>query len=112
MTSNAVSAKGIKAQMPYPILECIFGEPTHKQVKMVICKLSANIMAISYPWVYSKGHLSLLQDPAIYLARNGEAFNIPHIEPPAYPVISVGTMTAKCKDLCATNTADHKAWNT
>jgi hypothetical protein len=70
------SAEGIKAQMPHPILTCVFGEPTHKQIKTVICKLLANLMAISCPWGHSKGHLGLLQDQAIYLACNGEAFNI------------------------------------
>jgi hypothetical protein len=112
MTSNAVSAEGIKAQMPHPILTCVFGEPTHKHIKTVICKLLANLMAISCPWGHSKGHLGLLQDPAIYLACNREAFNIPHIEPPAYPVISAGITTANRKELHATNTATCKAWNT
>jgi hypothetical protein len=80
---------------------------------MVICELSANLMAISYPWGHSKGHLGLLQDPAIYLvACNREAFNIPQIEPPAYPVTLAGATTAKCKELHATNTAACKAWNT
>jgi hypothetical protein len=112
MTSDAVSAKGIKAQMPHPILTCVFGEPTHKQVKMVICKLSAILMAISCPWGHSKGHLSLLQDPAIYLACNGEGFNIPQVEPPAYLVIPAGTTTGKHKELGATNATACKAWNT
>jgi hypothetical protein len=48
MTSDAVSANGIEAQMPHPILTHVFGEPTHKQVKMVIHKLFANLMAISW----------------------------------------------------------------
>jgi hypothetical protein len=112
MTSDAISAKGIKAQMPHPILTRVFGKPTHKQVKMVIHKLSANLMAISCPWGHSKVHLGLLQDPAIYLACNGEAFNIPHIEPPAHPVIPAGATTAKHKELCTTNAAACKAWNT
>jgi hypothetical protein len=99
MTSNAVSPKGIKAQMPHPIITHVFGEPTQKQVKMVICKLFTNLMANSCPWRHTKGYLGLLQDPAIYLAHNGEAFNIPHIEPPAYPVIPAGATTAKRKEL-------------
>jgi hypothetical protein len=69
-------------------------------------------MATSCPWGHSKGHLGLLQDPAIYLACNGEAFNIPHIEPPAYPVISANTTTAKWEELRATIAAKRKAWNT
>ncbi len=107
-----MSAEGIKAQMSHPILTRVFGKPAHKQIKKVICEVLANLMAISCPWGHSKGHLGLLQDPAIYLACNGEAFNIPHIEPPAYPVIPAGAMTANPKELCATSAATCKAWNT
>jgi hypothetical protein len=112
MISDAVSAEGVKAQMPHPILTRVFCKPTHIQIKTVIRELLANLMAISCPWGHSKGHLGLLQDPAIYLARNGEAFNIPHVEPPAYPVIPAGTMTANREELCTTNAAACKAWNT
>jgi hypothetical protein len=112
MTSDAMSAEGIEAQTPHPILTRVFGKPTHKQIKTIILKLLANLMAISCPWGHTKGHLGLLQDPAIYLAHNGEAFNIPHVESLAYPVILAGPMTADCKELCATNAAACKAWNT
>jgi hypothetical protein len=60
----------------------------------------------------SKGYLGLLQVPAIYLARNGEAFNIPHVDPPAYPVIPAGATTANREELRAANAAACKAWNT
>jgi hypothetical protein len=112
MTFDDVSAEGIKAQMPHPILTRVFGKPTHKQIKAVICELLANLMAISCLWEHSKGYLGLLQDPAIYLACNGEAFNIPHVEPPAYPVIPAGATTTNRVELCATNAAACKAWNT
>jgi hypothetical protein len=112
MTSDAIPAKGIKVQMPHPILTCVFGKPTHKQVKMVIRELSANVMAISCPWGHSKGHLGFLQDPAIYLARNGEVFNIKNIELPAYPVIPAGSMTTKREELHVFNAAICKAWST
>jgi hypothetical protein len=69
-------------------------------------------MAISCPWGHSKGHLGLVQDPAVYLARKGGAFNAPNIEPPAYPVIPAGATTAKREKLGATNATAHKAWNT
>jgi hypothetical protein len=112
MTSNTMSAEGIKAQMPHPILTRVFGKSTHKQIKTVIHKLSANLMAISCPWEHSKSHQGLLQDPAIYLARNGEAFNIPHVEPPAYSIIPAGATTANHEELCTTNATACKAWNT
>ena len=81
--SDTVSAYSIKAQMPHTASTRVLGKPTHKQIKMVIRELTANLMAISYPWGHNKGHLGLLlQDPAIYLARNGAAFTIPAAEPP------------------------------
>jgi hypothetical protein len=69
-------------------------------------------MALSCSQGHSKHHLGLLQDPAIDLACNGEAFNIPHVEPSDYPVISAGATTANYEELRATNAAAHKAWNT
>jgi hypothetical protein len=98
--------------MPHPILTCVFSKPTHKQVKMVISKLSANLMAISCPWGHSNSHIGILQDLVIYLACNGQAFNIPNIEHPAYPVIPAGSTTADRKELHSTNAAACKAWNT
>jgi len=79
--SDTVSADSIKAQMPHTTLTLVLGEPTHKQIKMVIRELTANLMAVSCPWGHNKGYLGLLQDPAIYLARNGAAFTIPAAEP-------------------------------
>ena len=69
--SDTVSADSIKAQMPHPSLTRIKGEPTHKQVKIVLRELTANLMAVSCPWGHDEGHLRLLQDPAIYQACNG-----------------------------------------
>jgi hypothetical protein len=62
--SDTVSADSIKARMQHPIV----GEPTHKQLKLIPHKLTANLMAVSCPWGHNKGHLGLLQDPALYLA--------------------------------------------
>jgi hypothetical protein len=101
--SDTVSADSIKAQMPHPMLTRVFGEPTHKHVKMVIRELIANLMAVSYPWCHNKGHLGLLQDPAIYLARNHAAFTIPVNEPPTYLLIPIGATAQAREELLATN---------
>jgi hypothetical protein len=101
--------------MPHPNLTCVFGKPTHKQIKTVICELSANVVAISGPWGHSKGHLGLLQDPAIYLARNREGFNIPHVDmlnlQPTQSSQQV-PQPPTLEELGATNAAAQKAWNT
>ena len=110
--SDTVSADSIKAQMPHTTLTCVLGEPTHKQIKMVIRELTANLMAVSCPWGHNKGYLGLLQDPAIYLARNGAAFTIPAAEPPTYPVIPNGTTAPQCEEPRANNIVARKAWAT
>ena len=79
---------------------------------MVIRELTANLMAISCPWGHNKGHLGLLQDLAIYLARNGAAFTIPAAKPPTYPIIPVGTNVQQRKELHAINFTARKAWAT
>jgi hypothetical protein len=107
--SDTVSADSIKAQMPHAILTRVLGEPTHKQVKMVIRELTANLMAVSCPWGHNKGHLGLLQDPVIYLARNRAVFTIPAAEPPTYPVIPNGTTVQQREELHAINIATRKA---
>ena len=60
----------------------------------------------------NKGHLGLLQDLAIYLARNGAAFTIPAAEPPTYPIIPIGANVQQCKELRAINISTRKAWVT
>ena len=108
--SNMVFTDSIKAQMPHPTLTRVLGEPTHKQEKMVIWELTTNLMAVSCPWGHNKGHLGLLQNPAIYLACNGAAFTIPANEPPTYPLIPTGATTQAREELRATNIAKRKAW--
>jgi hypothetical protein len=110
--SDTVSADSIKAQMPHATLTQVLREPTHKQVKMVIRELTANLMAVSCPWGHNKRHLGLLQDPAIYLACNGGAFTIPDNEPPTYPVIPNGATAQAREELHANNIAACKAWAT
>ena len=106
---DTVSADSIKAQMPHPSLMHVKGEPTYKQVKIVLQELTANLMAVSCPWGHEKGHLGLLQDPAIYQARNGIAFTIPDAEPPSYPIVPVGVTAPQREELRATNAAARKA---
>jgi hypothetical protein len=39
----------MKAHMPHPVLTRVLGEPTHKQLKLILRELTANLMAVSYP---------------------------------------------------------------
>jgi hypothetical protein len=107
-----VSADSIKAQMPHPILTCVLGKRTHKQLKLILHELTANLMAVSCPWGHNKGHLGLLQDPALYLAQNGASFDIPAAKPPSYPVVPAGATTHQCEELRAQNSSTRKAWTT
>lgn len=84
--SDTISADAIRAQMPHATLTRVTGEPTHKLLKLLEKELAANLMAIPCPWGHGKGHLGLLQDPVLYLQRNGAAFTIPAAALPDYPL--------------------------
>jgi hypothetical protein len=109
--ADTVSADAIKAQMPHSTLTRINGEPTHKHLKIIEKELAANLMAIPCPWGHSKGHLGLLQDPILYLQRNGAAFTIPAAAPLEYP-LNAPTAAPSCKAAWAANLVKRKAWNT
>jgi hypothetical protein len=98
--------------MPHPVPIRVLREPTHKQLKLILCDLTANLMAVSCPWGHNKGHLGLLQDPLLYLAQNGASFDVPAAEPFLYPVVPAGATTHQCKELWAQNTSTPKAWTT
>ncbi len=86
--SDTVSAKSIRAQMPYGTgtLTRITGELTHKQLRILEKELATNLMAIPCPWGHGKGHLGLLQDPVLYLQRNGTSYTVSGAVPPDYPI--------------------------
>ncbi len=87
------------------------GTPTHKFLKILKKELAANLMAIPCPWGHGKGHLSLLQDPVLYLQRNGVAFVIPGATPPDYPNNPPVALPAH-ESARTTNLAKQKGWNT
>jgi hypothetical protein len=68
-------------------------------------------MAIPCPWGHGKGLLGLLQDPVLYLQRNGAAFIVPAMAPPEYPFNPPAATPAR-EAACAANLAEQKAWNT
>jgi hypothetical protein len=110
--SNTVTANSIKAQMLHPVLTRVLGELTYKQLKLILCELTANLWAVSFQWGHNKGHLGLLQDPALYLAPTGVSFNIPQAKPPSYPVVPACATTHQRNELWAQNNSACKAWTT
>ena len=67
--------------------------------------MSAKLIAVKTPtdWGHGKGRLGLLQDPAVFLARNGDPYNTPLVDTPEYPAISQNLATAAREQLRAEN---------
>jgi hypothetical protein len=102
--SDTVFAESIKAHMPHLTLtRILLGQPSHRQLKHLEHKLTANLMAVPCPWGHNKGHLGLLQDPVLYLQCNGAAFTIPAVAPLAYPIIVASVTIAKHEEQHANN---------
>ncbi len=81
--------------MLHVTLTRILGEPSHRQLKQLEGKLTANLMVVPCPWGHNTGHLGLLQDLVFYLQHKAAFFAIPAAALPAYPVIVAGATTAK-----------------
>ena len=52
----------------------------------------------------------MFQDPAVFLVRNGTAYNLPANAPPDTPHIPVGTMVLMERNLCAQHAIESKNW--
>ena len=111
--SSSISRADVLALMPFPILTKVDGEPTYQAMKQWKKEMSSNLISVSMPadWGRGKGLLGELQDAAIFLARNGAAYNPPAAAPPAYPVIPVGATTTQREELRATNATANINWN-
>ena len=79
-----VSPEDVLALMPHQALTRIDGEPTHRALKKAEKELSSNLLAVDSPqvWGQGKGYLGIIQNAAIFVARNGAAFDPPNVAPP------------------------------
>ena len=83
MVASDVSRDDVFALMPHQIIDKIVGEPTYPGMKKWKKQMNANLIAVKTPqaWGRGKGHLGLLQDPVVFLAQNGAAYDPPRARP-------------------------------
>ena len=111
---TTISRDDVLAVMPHPILTKISGEPTYQNMKTWKKEMSSNLISVCMPvaWEQTKGLLGELQDPAVFLARNGAAYNPPAVAPPAYPNIPAGATAAAREQARAEHAVEAKFWAT
>ena len=109
-----ISRDDVLAVMPFQVLTKIHGEPTYQNMKIWRKEMSSNLIAVRMPtdWGRNKGLLGELQDPPIFLARNGAAYNPPLVAPPPYPIIIAGATTAQREQARAEHAVDAAFWAT
>ena len=107
-----ISRDDVLAVMPHPVLTKISGEPSYQNMKVWKKEMSANLISVKMPadWGRGKGMLGELQDPVVFLARNGAAYNPPAAAPGDYPTIPGGTSVANRERLRAENEIALKYW--
>ena len=105
MVASEVSLEKHFALMPHQTLDKVVSEPNYSQMKKWRKQMSANLISVKTPtdWGRGKCHLGILQDPAVFLARNGDPYNPPLVEPPEYPAIPQKSATAAREQLRAAN---------
>ena len=109
-----ISRDDVLAIMPCPVLTKITGEPTYQAMKTWHKEMSSNLISVRMPtdWGRDKGLLGKLQDPLIFLARNGNAYNPPAAAPPTYQVIVGGATTAQREQARAKHATESTFWAT
>ena len=112
--SSPVSRVDVLAVMPNQTCTKIGGEPTYQGMMIWKREINANLIAVTMPlaWGQGKGLLGSFQDPAAFLARNGNAYNPPATAPPAYPEIVAGATTAEREEARALHKIDVRNWDT
>ena len=94
-TTNASRDK-VLAVMPHKCINKISGEPTYSDMCTWFKHICKNLISVKTPqyWEKGKGHLGMLQAPAIFHARNGYFYNNPPNAPPLYSKNIPGANTA------------------
>ena len=112
MSSSTVSRESVLAVMPFQNLVTIPGEPSHADMKRIRKQINANLIAVTMPddWGRGKGLLGEIQDDAVFLTRNGAAYNPPPAAPPSYPVMGPGATTAQREEARAVLAINTKFW--
>ena len=90
-----------------------FGRTTYSAMRTWFKQICTNLIAVKNPqdrgrW---KGHLCILQAPAVFHARNGELYNPPPNAPPSYPNILPGENTAERECLRAEHKVLYVHWD-
>ena len=97
MATTHVLRDGVLTIILHKVINKILGEPTYSAMRTWFKQICKNLNSVETPqdWGIGKGHLGVLQAPAVFHARNGDFFNPPPNAPPAYPNIFPGANTAK-----------------
>ena len=96
MVASDVSRDDVFVFMPHQIIIKMVGKPTYPGMKKRKKLMNANLTAVKTPqtWGRRKGHIGHLQDPVVFHARNGAAYNPPKTAPLPYLLIPQGATTA------------------
>ena len=113
MVASDVSRDDVFVLMPHQIIDKIVGKPTYPDMKKWKNQMNANLIAVKTPqtWGRIKGHIVILQDPVVFLARNGAVYNPLGTSPLPYPLIPQGATTAAREELRATNKVQTFNWD-
>ena len=95
MEITNVSRDDVLTVIPHKAIHKISGKPTHSAMRRWFKQICTNLIAVKIPqeWGRRKGHLGILQAPAIFHARNEDFYNPLSNAPPAYPDILPGANT-------------------
>ena len=83
----------VLASFPSNPVRNIVGETSNPKVSKWFRKMCSNLISVTAPLEVGrgKGHLGMLQQDAVFQARNGQAYNPPLFAPTSIPVFPTGS---------------------
>ena len=80
----------VLASFPFNPVSKIVGEPSNSEVSKWFRQMCSNLISVTAPLEVGrgKGHLGMLQQDAVFQARNGQAYNPPLFAPTSTPFFS------------------------
>ena len=112
MTTTNVSWDDVLVVMPHKLINKILGEPTYSAMHTWFNQICTDLITVETPQDCGrgKGHLGMLQAPAVFHARNGDFYNPPPNAPTAYPNTLPRANTAKRERLRAKHKVLYVHW--
>ena len=103
----------VLASFPFNPVSKIIGKPSNSEVSKWFRQIFSNLISVTAPLEVGrgKGHSGMLQQDAVFQARNSQAYNPPLFAPTSTPVFPTGSAAAQREEIKEIHKVDVKNYD-